>query len=82
MKNRVNELKTLLNENCKNECEECCLIKECEEYLNLTTGIKLNNERITGRCPKCGGILITDQEDGFIYTVCVNCDFYDVDYDL
>ena len=82
MKNRVNELEVLLNQNCKDECEECTCKKECEEYLKLTTGIKLNNERITGKCPKCGGILTTESSDGFIYTVCTKCDFYNVDYDL
>lgn len=54
------------------------------------TEIKLgNNEKFTedvypnnGKCPECGGILITNFGAGISCTFCVDCDYNDYDYDL
>lgn len=51
--------------------------------------IKLrNDEQFTediypdaGKCPKCGGILVTSFGPGIECTVCVDCNYTDYDYD-
>ena len=52
--------------------------------------IKLGkNEKFTedvypnnGKCPECGGILVTNFGAGISCTFCVDCDYNDYDYDL
>lgn len=52
--------------------------------------IKLwKNEKFTediypnnGKCPECGGILVTSFGEGISCTVCVDCDYADYDYDI
>lgn len=34
-----------------------------------------------GKCPKCGGILITKFRASISCTFCVDCDYNDYDYD-
>ena len=51
--------------------------------------IKLGkNEKFTedvcpnnGKCPECGGILVTNFGAGISCTFCVDCDYDDYDYD-
>ena len=35
-----------------------------------------------GKCPECGGILVTSFGAGISCTVCVDCDYEDCDYDM
>lgn len=42
MKNKLNELETLLNEKCNDDCNNCNYKKECEEYINLSYKNKNN----------------------------------------
>lgn len=81
MENRLKELESLLNEKCKDECEECNYKKECEEYLKISKQIELGNTKITGRC-NCGGVLITQHGEGIDYTICSKCDYEKYIYDL
>lgn len=34
-----------------------------------------------GKCPECGGILVTNFGSGISCTFCVDCDYNDYDYD-
>ena len=34
-----------------------------------------------GKCPECGGILVTNYGDGISCTFCVDCDYNEYDYD-
>lgn len=36
MKNKLNELETLLNKKCNDECSNCNYKRECEEYTKLS----------------------------------------------
>lgn len=35
-----------------------------------------------GKCPECGGILVTNFGAGISCTFCVDCNYNDYDYDL
>lgn len=34
-----------------------------------------------GKCPECGGILVTNYGEGISCTFCVDCDYNEYDYD-
>lgn len=41
----------------------------------------LYNNSEAGKCPECGGILVTNYGDGISCTFCVDCDYNEYDYD-
>ena len=76
--------KKLTNYNIKEELEEIMKHKKKSE-------IKLGKSEIftedlysrpsAGKCPECGGILVTNYGDGISCTFCVDCDYNEYDYD-
>lgn len=76
--------KKLTNYNIKEELEEIMKHKKKSE-------IKLGKSEIftedlysrpsAGKCPECGGILVTNYGDGISCTFCVDCDYNEYDYE-
>ena len=76
--------KKLTNYNIKEELEEIMKHKKKSE-------IKLGKSEIftedlysrpsAGKCPECGGILVTNYGEGISCTFCVDCDYNEYDYE-
>ena len=76
--------KKLTNYNIKEELEEIMKHKKKSE-------IKLGKSEIftedlysrpsAGKCPECGGILVTNYGDGISCTFCVDGDYNEYDYE-
>lgn len=41
----------------------------------------LHSRPSAGKCPECGGILVTNYGDGISCTFCVDCDYNEYDYE-
>ena len=76
--------KKLTNYNIKEELEEIMKHKKKSEIKLGKSEIfteDLYSRQSAGKCPECGGILVTNYGEGISCTFCVDCDYNEYDYE-